>query len=137
MQLSLTKIEGGARWIAGTIALLVVVAYLVYPHAVRFLREQSKPVVVLGAGTRVLLDGVPIRISGFDECPRNEGLAAVVAGDVGASTMRGCIALGGDTAKVHYFASGQVKEEVLTVIHDADRTSLRRANGSPVIATAH
>jgi len=137
MHLSLTKVEGGARWVAGTIALLTVGAYLVYPHALQFLRDQPQPVVVLGAGTEVLLDGVPIRISGFDPCPRNDGLAAVVAGDVGAAADGGCIALGGGTAKVRYIASGQVKEEVLSVIHAADRTSLRRSDGSPVIATGN
>lgn len=136
MQLKISKLEQWARWMAAAFVLLVVATYWTYSHVAKFAGEQPQPMLILGPATEVLLDRVPTRISGFDECPRNEGLAAVAAGDVGRSPEAGCIALGGNTARVRYVTNGQVKEEVLFVIHAGDRTSLRRADGSPVISTA-
>lgn len=122
-------LESAARWTIGCGALVALVSALAQQPEV-MLSALPRPDLVVAAGTEVMLGGVATKISGFDRCP-GAGYVGSEAYDA-VEARSDCIRLVGDWIRVEYEVNGQPKQEALAVVHEFDRESLRRADGSPV-----
>lgn len=97
----------------------------------------SQPVPVITPGYQVDIDGHPVRISGFDDCPRGKDEARHAA----AQDEKGCIVLSSERSEVKvrlYQPAGAVTETWRIIrkkdAHRSDTIRLQRPNGAFVIA---
>ncbi|HGB1289878.1 TPA: hypothetical protein ACIUDF_004112 [Salmonella enterica subsp. enterica serovar Saintpaul] len=97
----------------------------------------SQPVPVISPGYQVDIDGHPVRISGFDDCPRDKDEARHAA----AQEEKGCIVLSAERAEVKvrlYQPAGAVTETWRIIrekdAHRSDIIRLQRPNGAFVMA---
>lgn len=97
----------------------------------------SQPVPVIFPGYQVDIDGHPVPISGFDDCPKGKG----GAGHAAAREQNGCIVLSAERSEVNvrlYQPAGDVTETWRIIhekdIHQSDIIRLQRPNGAFVMA---
>lgn len=97
----------------------------------------SQPEPVILPGYQVYIDGHPIPISGFDDCPREKD----DAGDIAARDEKGCIVLSAERSEVNVrlYQPASVVTETWQIIrgkdaHQSDIIRLQRPNGAFVIA---
>lgn len=94
--------------------------------------DQSPMTLVLKPGYKMLVDGQPAPVFGYQKCPPGDkGMRDLVGSDPDEGKPI-CIVISPDTqtVSVRVELRDGLSEEVWTVEHSGDRTMLRRADGS-------
>jgi hypothetical protein len=107
---------------------------------------ESEPTIVIPPGYKITIDGKPVPIFGFDECPKSDSTMVKVFGESPTDGFHNCIVLTKDRAKVPVLvalSTGRVTEQWFVVRETGNtteqpysRTSLRRPDGALVVPVA-
>ena len=104
---------------------------------------DHEPTLVFAPGFKILVDGKPVAVVGFDNCPKSDPVMNMIFGDDPLAGSHDCIVLSKDRKEVQVQVADPkgVVTEQWTIIRETgktgdrpySRTSLKRPDGSLIV----